>query len=419
MQGADPEAETQFSQPVRQILTMLIVISLVGTGAWFAFPAIGPIFLTNPWLNGIIVLVFLFGVTTCFWQVVSLMSSVSWVEGFAMNRAGHEFVQPPRLLLSLANLLRSRRARMQLSSTSSRSILDSMATRLDENREITRYIINLLIFLGLLGTFYGLATTVPAMVDTIRSLAPADGEDGTQVFGRLMTGLEKQLGGMGTAFASSLLGLAGSLVVGLLDLFTGHGQGRFYRELEEWLSTITQVGFSQGDGEGGTVGFDMDGPKTALYQTAESIEALHQTYIRSEETQNRTTEQLAALTQVLSGLGTKLERPPPPPAADPAVNEAAQQAIAEQNLLLQRIAEGQEQVAAALAQENEDSVDAESRMRLRSIDVQLLRILEEMSAGRQDTVAELRTDIAALNKAVRSLNRKPPVQPQAAGRGKS
>ena len=118
--------------------------------------------------------------------------------------------------------------------------------------KITRYIINLLIFLGLLGTFYGLATSVPAVVDTIRSLAPSeDGESSVQVFENLIAGLERQLGGMGTAFGSSLLGLAGSLVVGLLDLFAGHGQNRFYRELEEWISSITLIGVSAPDPESG------------------------------------------------------------------------------------------------------------------------------------------------------------------------
>jgi len=138
---------------------------------------------------------------------------------------------------------------MQISSTSSRSLLDSVATRIAELRDITRYIVNLLIFLGLLGTFYGLATTVPAIVDTISNLEPRDGETGADVFRRLQSGLEAQMGGMGVAFASSLLGLAGSLVVGLLELFAGHGQNRFYRELEEWLSTITRLGFAGGEGE--------------------------------------------------------------------------------------------------------------------------------------------------------------------------
>jgi hypothetical protein len=401
------DAEPQFSQPIRQILTMAVLAGLVGTGAWLSYGPFFEIVSANPYLNGFILMVFGIGVFSCFWQVFGLMFSVSWIKGFALDRVGHEFVGAPRLLTSLATLLKARRAHMQLSASSSRSLLDSMATRLDESREITRYIINLLIFLGLLGTFYGLATTVPAVVDTIRSLAPTEGEDQSLVFGRLMTGLEKQLGGMGTAFSSSLLGLAGSLVVGLLDLFSGNSQNRFYRELEEWLSTMTQVGYSAGDGDRTGASYDTSGSEVAFHRMAESVEALHQTFILGEASQAETGERLAILTTALTALGERL--------GGGTSDAAAKQAIAEQNALLMRIADGQEAIAAAMLKEDEEEpIDAESRMRLRSIDVQLLRILEEMSAGRQDTVAELRADIAALTKAVRSQGRKPPVQPQAA-----
>jgi hypothetical protein len=402
----NPEAEPQFSQPIRQILTMTVAVALLGTGGWFSYGPFIEIVTANPYLNGFILMVFAIGVFSCFWQVFGLISSVSWIKGFALDRVGHEFVGAPRLLTSLATLLKSRRARSQLSASSSRSILDSMATRLDESREITRYIINLLIFLGLLGTFYGLATTVPAVVDTIRSLAPTEGEDQGLVFGRLMSGLEKQLGGMGTAFSSSLLGLAGSLVVGLLDLFSGHSQNRFYRELEEWLSTITQVGFSSGDGEIFGDLHDSSAGDVAFHRMAESVEALHTTFIQNEATQSETSERLAGLSIALTSLGDRI--------GGGQSDAAMQKAITDQNTLLARIAAGQEAMASAmLKDEDEEPVDAESRMRLRSIDVQLLRILEEMSAGRQDTVAELRADIAALTKAVRSQGRKPPVQPQA------
>jgi hypothetical protein len=313
-----PEAEPQFSQPIRQIITMIAIIALVAAGGWMAHEPIIGVVMSNPYLNGVIVLVFGIGVVSCFWQVFGLISSVNWIEGFAVDRAGHEFVGAPRLLSSLATLLKSREARSQISASSSRSILDSMATRLDETREITRYIINLLIFLGLLGTFYGLATTVPAVVDTIRSLAPTEGEGGVEVFGRLMTGLEKQLGGMGTAFSSSLLGLAGSLVVGLLDLFTGHGQNRFYRELEEWLSTITQVSYSKRDqSPGGTVGFDSSATDMALHRMAESMVELQKTFIQSDEAQSQTAAHLAELDagaehaeRAACGIGPM---PPPPP----------------------------------------------------------------------------------------------------------
>lgn len=241
------KAQPHFSQPVRQVTLMVIVLGLSGFGVVLALPRVLPVFEANPYLNGFIMFVFATGVIACFWMVFQLIQSVRWIERFAGDGPASSG-KAPQLLASLASLLRSRGAEMQLNATSTRSILDSVATRIDEVREITRYIVNLLIFLGLLGTFYGLATTVPALVDTIRGLAPQDGEAGFEVFARLMSGLEEQLGGMGVAFASSLLGLAGSLVVGLLELFAGHGQNRFYRELEEWLSSITRVGFAS-DGE--------------------------------------------------------------------------------------------------------------------------------------------------------------------------
>ncbi len=244
-------AQMQFSRPVRQIVMMLIVIALVAVGTYFLFPRVSGIFLANIWLNGVIFLVFVVGVLATFWQVIQLNRSIIWIEGFAADTPGHEATIPPSLLAPLASLLRGRGRGSKISSSSATSILDSVATRLDELRDITRYIISLLIFLGLLGTFYGLAITVPAVVDTIRSLAPEEGQTGLQVFDNLMTGLEAQLGGMGTAFSSSLLGLAGSLVVGLLELFAGHGQNRFYRQLEEWLSSITRIGVS-GDLEPGS-----------------------------------------------------------------------------------------------------------------------------------------------------------------------
>ncbi|GEM_PF-94990 len=252
----------QFSQPVRQIVMMLIVLALVAAGGWFAYGRIVSIFTANRVLNGIIVMVFALGVLTCFWQVAQLVNSVSWIERFAARRrnalesgvpvesaeAPHH---APRLLAPLAALLGSGGALGGIISTASaRSILDSVAARIDEARDITRYLSNLLIFLGLLGTFYGLATTVPAVVETIRALNPQEGETGLQLFDKLMQGLEGQLGGMATAFSSSLLGLAGSLVVGLLELFASHGQNRFYRELEEWMSGFTRLGLSGADGEG-------------------------------------------------------------------------------------------------------------------------------------------------------------------------
>ncbi len=236
-----------------------------------------------------------------------------------------------------------------------------------------------------MGTFYGLATTVPAVVETIRALAPKDGQSGMDVFGQLMTGLEKQLGGMGTAFSSSLLGLAGSLVVGLLELFASHGQNRFYRELEDWLSTITRVGFSSSEGEGSS---DQGVLAGVLDHMAEQMEALQTLFTESNVSRALVDERIGELAVAVGGLTARLEA------------EAGQAA------LLARIAEGQDRLIDALTgAEGGSQTDAESRMRLRSIDVQLLRILEEISAGRQESVADLRGDMAALTGAIRQLSR--------------
>ena len=377
------EAAATFSQPIRQLVTMLVVVVLVAAGAWVINTQVADIFRTNPLLNGFIAGVFFLGVLTCFWQVLILMQSVSWIEDFVRHIPGHENTIPPRLLAPLASLLRSRSKKMQISNSSSRSILDSVATRIDEARDITRYLTNLLIFLGLLGTFYGLATTVPAVVETIRSLAPKEGETGVQVFTKLMGGLESQLGGMGTAFSSSLLGLAGSLVVGLLELFAGHGQNRFYRELEEWLSSITRVSLAN-EGEGS----DSGAMAAVLDQMGAQMDALQTLYTQSDITRVMVEDKIDDLSRAISKLADRME------------TESGQAAA------LGRIADGQERLIAALTgAEGGAGADAESRMRLRSIDVQLLRILEEISAGRQESIADLRGDLSALTAAIRTLSR--------------
>ncbi|MEJ6479043.1 MAG: biopolymer transporter ExbB [Octadecabacter sp.] len=375
----DPEAEPQFSQPVRQITSMLVVLALVAGGAYLAAPRVGPVFLANPYLNGFILVVFFIGVIACFGQVTQLIRAVRWIEGFASNRIGHEITIAPQMLASLATLLRSRGVRMQISSSSSRSILDSVAQRIDEVREITRYIVNTLIFLGLLGTFYGLATTVPALVETIQSLTPDEGETGVDIFNRLQVGLESQLGGMGIAFASSLLGLAGSLVVGLLELFAGHGQNRFYRELEEWMSTITRVGFASGDDGGSGEAAAM---ASVIDHMEEQMESLQLMFTQSDVSRSQVDDRMSDLVGAVDRLTAKLDQ-----------NDT--------NSVLLRVAEGQEALIAKLRDSGVDGIDAESRMRLRSIDVQLLRILEEMGAGRQEVVADLRSDITSLTRALR------------------
>lgn len=386
-----PIGSVQFSQPVRQITLMLTSLALVAVGVYIAFPRVSGIFLANIWLNGFIFLVFLIGVLATFWQVFQLSSSVAWIEGFAAETPGHQITVAPRLLAPLAALLRSRGRTKHISSTSTRSILESVATRIDEERDITRYIVNLLIFLGLLGTFYGLATSVPAVVDTIRSLAPREGQDALSGFGQLMAGLETQMDGMGVAFSSSLLGLAGSLVVGILELFASHGQNRFYRELEEWLSSITRLGTAveSESGEGAALGAVV----SVLDSMAEQLEAMRSLHADAEAGRAQLDQGLATLAEAVDRLSLRFEM------------ESSTAAS------LERLAEGQERLIALLEgqhAEPEAHLEAETRLRLRSMDIQLLRILEEMSAGRQESIADLRTDLATLTQAVRQLNRQPP-----------
>ncbi len=379
-----PEAAPRFTRPIRQVVLLVLITLGVVVGLYVTFPVLRDVFLAKPLLNGFVGFVFLLGIVICFLQLWQLIQSVRWIDDFVRHRPGHEHTAPPRLLAPLAALLRSRGAKMEISTSSARSILDSVGTRIDEQRDITRYLANLLIFLGLLGTFYGLATTVPAMVETIRALAPQENETRVQVFDKLMTGLESQLGGMGTAFSSSLLGLGGSLVVGLLELFVSHGTNRFYRELEEWLSTITRLGFAAEAGPGG----DAARLAGALDGVVDQMEALQALYTQSDIARAMVDDRLVQLASSVDRL------------VDRMAQEDGHKA------LLIRIAEGQEKLAQALAApEGGAHVDAESRMRLRSIDVQLLRILEEISAGRQESMTDLRGDLAALTTAIRQLSR--------------
>ncbi len=385
----DAPAEPQFTQPVNQIIIMLLICIAVGAGVFVAFPKVAPIFLASPYLNGFIILVFLFGIIACFWQVMTLINSVSWIEGFALDRPGHEFVKAPGLLASLATLLRKKGARSQLTSISTTSIQDSVATRLDEARDLTRYIINLLIFLGLLGTFYGLSISVPAVVETIRSLAPQSDDAGAMsIFDNLMSGLEKQLGGMGTAFGSSLLGLAGSLVIGLLELFAARGQNRFYRELEVWLSSITRLGVSSGDDQQGLSSFTGYAEYSAM-QFDKLQDILAELRDRRTDGDNR----IDTLTKTMQ--------------------QMVDYSVASQDsskLALQAMSEGQEKIVKAIRESAavpmtvpvpDSEIETEISHRLASIETQMLRMLEEISAGRNESIQQLRGDIVELTDVIR------------------
>ena len=384
MVKSEQEVELHFSQPIRQVLLMLSVLALTSAGTVVAAPRVLAVFTANLWLNGFILFVFFVGVISCFVQVVQLIKSVRWIEEF-VNKPDKGSAKAPQLLAPLATLLRSRGASIQISASSSQSILESVSTRVEEAREITRYIVNLLIFLGLLGTFYGLATTVPALVETIRSLAPQEGETGFEVFTRLMSGLEGQLSGMGVAFASSLLGLAGSLVVGLLELFAGQAQNRFYRELEEWLSTITSFNVTVDEGNSSTDNTILLG---IFERLGDQIELMERFLNKDQSTMAPTDREFAIL-------------------QDKFVKFMDENKSNLENLI-DNFTKSQKQLLDFLKSKEsvEGGIDAESRMRLRSIDVQMLHISEEIAVGRQEAIKAIREEIANLADSLQSTSAK-------------
>jgi hypothetical protein len=228
----------KLSSPQIFLVRMLIFLIIAAFVPLVLYRQVVAAFMNNPGLNGLILGVLIVGIAMSIRNVVGLMPEVRWVNSFRRRETGFDDAPPPRLVAPMAALLRDRADTFALTTSTWRSILDSISTRLDENREILRYLAGLLIFLGLLGTFWGLVTTVSSVGATIQSLSVGSGDAGI-IFEDLKEGLAAPLSGMGIAFSSSLFGLSGSLVLGFLDLQAGQAQNRFYIELEDWLSTIT------------------------------------------------------------------------------------------------------------------------------------------------------------------------------------
>jgi hypothetical protein len=228
----------KLSSPRIFLVRMMVFLVLCGLVCVILYRQILGAFMSNPGLNGLILGVLAIGILMAFRQVLRLFPEVRWVNSFRLADPGISVERPPALLAPMAALLGDRLGRMAISTQMMRGILDSIATRLDEARDLSRYMTGLLIFLGLLGTFWGLIETVGSVGKVVETLKP--GGDSASVFETLREGLAAPLGGMGIAFSSSLFGLAGSLVLGFLDLQTSQAQNRFYTDLEDWLSTTVQ-----------------------------------------------------------------------------------------------------------------------------------------------------------------------------------
>jgi len=228
----------KLSSPRIYLVRMIVFLILCGLIVFVIQQQIWVAFKANPPLNALIIGVFLIGVILAFRQVLRLFPEVAWVNSFRVADPGIAVERAPVLLAPMASILGDRVGRMTMSPQTMRGLMDSIATRLDEARDMSRYMTGLLIFLGLLGTFWGLIDTVGSVGKVIENLK-VGGEAGA-MFDALKEGLAAPLGGMGISFSSSLFGLAGSLVLGFLDLQTSQAQNRFYTDLEDWLATTVR-----------------------------------------------------------------------------------------------------------------------------------------------------------------------------------
>lgn len=367
----------KLSSPQVFLLSMLIFLAIAGFVAAILYRQISTAFATNPGLNGLILGVLAVGILLAFNQVIRLFREVRWVNSF---RAGQETRNP--VLLAPMKALLSRSSATALSTSSMRSILDSIATRLDESRDISRYLIGLLVFLGLLGTFWGLLQTIGSIGSTIQSLDPGSG-DTNDILNSLKSGLSAPLEGMGTAFSSSLFGLAGSLVLGFLDLQLGKAQNRFYNELEEWLSSFTRLGGSSmlGDGEHSATAYQQ----ALMEQTAESLDKLQRIMSRGEDDRRSNNAIMVALVEQLRELTDKLDT---------------------DRDMLHRMVVGQDElrpVLSRLADASGGGRDEIVRSHLRNIEAYMARLLEDSGNGRAQMTEELRGEIRLVARTIAAL----------------
>ncbi len=347
----------------------------------------------NPLLNGLILAVLALGISWNIRQVTRLAPEVAWLETFQKARARLGSLPAPRLLAPMASMLALRagkakdgQERFTLSAPATRSLLDTIASRLDESRELSRYTTGLLIFLGLLGTFWGLLLTVHSVGDVITGMSVGTG-DINALFEQLKSGLSQPLKGMGTAFSCSMLGLASALVLGFLDLTAGQAQNRFFNELEEWLASLTRLssGVLGGDAEGG--GSVPVYVQALLEQTAENMEALQRTMSRGDDDRRDTGNAILALSERLATLADTLRT--------------------SQQLML-RLAETQQTIGPAISRlADRTEGDDVARAHLRNIELYLQRLITESEQGRSQSTAELRNEIKILTRTIAAIAEDP------------
>ncbi|MBL4741037.1 MAG: MotA/TolQ/ExbB proton channel family protein [Sneathiella sp.] len=373
------------NKPRRHLVRMVIFLAIVGGISAFIFGPAATAFKSNPYLNGLILSVLLFGILFIFRQVLMLYKEVNWVENLRRAEAGISMQASPSLLSPLATIIKETNGPLRLTAITMNTILDSIGARLDEGRDISRYMINVLVFLGLLGTFWGLLGTVESIGAAISTLN-VDGGDFSKVFDDLKIGLEKPLSGMSVAFSSSLFGLAGSLVLGFLDMQAGQAQNRFYTDLEEWLTTITRFSAS---GPAGIVEGEQSVPayvSALLEQSAESLDSLQRTLARNEDRRHSSDSAMYSVSEKLAALTDQMR--------------------AEQDLMV-KLVEGQMELKPVLQRmahvQETGGLDQASRNHLRNLDVYVARMLEDLADGRNQITQEIRSDIKLLTRTIAAI----------------
>jgi len=375
------------TRPNRFLFRMAVFLAAVATVAVLLHDGLMLAFAHNPALNGLLFGVFLAGIVLNFRQVLLLRPEVEWLESW--RRGQPALSGRLRLLAPMASMLGDRQGRMNLSAMALRSVLDSIAARLEEQRDLSRYVVGLMIFLGLLGTFWGLSQTVGSVGEVIASLAVSS-NDPSAAFEGLKAGLAKPLNGMGTAFSTSLFGLAGSLALGFLDLQSGQAQNAFYNELEEWLAGQTRIG-----GTGGSVAMSDDQQQSVpayiqalLEQTADSLDNLQRVISRGEDNRGSVNAALTQLTEKLSTLSDHMRM--------------------EQSLLL-KLGEGQLETRALMARltDGGGGIDDATRGHIRGMDGSLKRLVDETVTSREELVTELRSEIRLLARTIAAIAEEP------------
>jgi len=371
---------------------MFMFLAAVVIMAGLLYSSLSQFFMANAPLNGLIISVLLIGIIYNFRQVLRLFPEVAWIDGFRgglnvdiIHSAPPRPQPAPKLLAPMATMI-GKRETFTLSTLSLRSLLDGIASRLDESRDLSRYTIGLLIFLGLLGTFWGLLETVASIGDVIGGLN-IDGSDATAMFDKLKRGLEAPMAGMGTAFSSSLFGLAGSLALGFLDLQANQAQNRFYNELEEWLSSVTRLssGALVGDGEQGAPAY----VQALLEQTAESLENLQRTLSRGEESRIAVDNNILSLSDNMATLTDQMR-----------TEQVLMKSLAETQIAIRPILEKISTASNSYAGPGSGALDETTRGHIRNIDVYVGRLVEELRNGRDESIRQIRSEIKLLARTV-------------------